>query len=76
MFVGTSSTPLFAELLPASSSVTWGTGSPPGGAGDCLMQMNGVFYNGSCNTVGSYACEEKPLPSGVTTTMCVNKLFS
>lgn len=32
--------------------------------------MKGVFYNASCNSVGNYACEEKPLPAGVTTTMC------
>jgi hypothetical protein len=32
--------------------------------------MNGIFYNASCNSVGNYACEEKPLPAGVTTTMC------
>jgi hypothetical protein len=76
VFVGTSSTPLFTQFLPESSSVKWGTGSPPGGAGECLMQMNGVFFNGSCNSVGNYACEEKTLTAGVTTAMCeTNYIF-
>jgi hypothetical protein len=73
VFEGTPDTPLFTQFLPATSSdVQWGTGNPPGGPGECPMQMNGVFYNRSCNSVGNYTCEEKPLPAGDTTTMYVN----
>jgi len=47
----------------------WGTSIPPGGPGDCLVQHNGAFFNASCDQKNHFACEEKPLPKGVTTTM-------
>jgi hypothetical protein len=66
--------PFFSALAPMASAgaslmTNWGTGSPPGGQGSCLVQYKGASYNGSCDKEFSFGCEEKPLPPGVTTTV-------
>jgi hypothetical protein len=53
----------------ARSPITnWGTGTASGGLGECLVQQNGYSYNSSCDVKNNFACEEKALPPGVTTT--------
>jgi len=52
-----------------SSITNWGKEKPPGGPGKCLVQQNGALYNASCDQKSNFACEEKPLPDGVTTTL-------
>lgn len=47
--------------------VNWGTESPPGGAGSCLMQLDGTFYNASCEQSAHFSCEGKPIANDMTT---------
>ena len=67
--------PFYTALAPTASSggasllQNWGTGTPPGGQGSCLVQYKGASYNGSCDKESNFGCEEKPLPPGVTTTV-------
>jgi len=63
--------PVFTSLAASmdNSITNWGKDKPPGGPGKCLVQQNGALYNASCNQKSNFACEEKPLPDGVTTTL-------
>jgi hypothetical protein len=66
---GMSTVPMFASMMPEvmSMGVNWGTESPPGGTGPCLMQLEGTFYNASCEQYAHFSCEQKPIPNDMTT---------
>ncbi|XP_059476418.1 uncharacterized protein LOC132197267 [Neocloeon triangulifer] len=67
-YIGLGSEPVFSSANEQSmASLKWGTGSPPGGPGDCLTQYQGALYNASCDQQLSFSCQEMPLPDGVTT---------
>ncbi|XP_059478308.1 uncharacterized protein LOC132198339 [Neocloeon triangulifer] len=70
-YIGLSDNPVFASLSSVKSSPlsNWGQDAPPGGEGSCLVQQNGALYNASCDQKAYFACEERPLPNGVTTTI-------
>ena len=64
--VGLFGDPFFSALAPMTSTgasllKNWGTGTPPGGQGSCLVQYKGASYNGSCDKKSNFGCEEKPL---------------
>jgi hypothetical protein len=67
---------MFASMMPEvmNMGVNWGTESPPGGAGSCLMQLEGTFYNASCEQFAHFSCEQKPIPNDMTTA-CVLFFF-
>ncbi|XP_059476547.1 uncharacterized protein LOC132197335 isoform X2 [Neocloeon triangulifer] len=80
-YIGLADDPIYTSISSAlgsssSSSVNWGTDSPPGGSGDCVVQKDGVFYNASCDSLSNFACEEKPLPPGVTEAIGADALSS
>jgi len=58
----------FSQMSENNAVSNWGASSPPGGPGECLVQQNGAFYNASCEQKNHFACEEIPLPDGITTT--------
>jgi len=53
----------------ASPITNWGTGTAAGEPGACLVYQNGYSYNSSCDAKSNFACEEKALPPGMTTTV-------
>jgi hypothetical protein len=66
--------PFYTAVAPMASTgasllQNWGTGTPPGGQGSCLVQFKGASYNSSCDIESNFGCEEKTLPPGVTTTV-------
>ncbi|XP_065340941.1 uncharacterized protein LOC135940117 isoform X2 [Cloeon dipterum] len=78
-YIGLSDSPVFASLATSIGStalMNWGQDTPPGGAGTCLVQEGGQMYNASCNQKANFACEERPLPDGVTTTIGPDSLAS
>jgi len=61
-YIGVSKDPIFASLN-NNSPPKWGTGSPPGGPGQCATLYQGSVYNASCDQKLNYICEEKtPAP--------------
>ncbi|XP_059476487.1 uncharacterized protein LOC132197297 [Neocloeon triangulifer] len=70
-YIGLSENPVFASLssLQSSPLSNWGQDAPPGGEGSCLVQQNGALYNASCDQKAYFACEERPLKDGFTTTI-------
>ncbi|CAB3381368.1 Hypothetical predicted protein [Cloeon dipterum] len=78
-YIGLSESPVFASLATSIGStalINWGQDTPPGGAGTCLVQEGSQMYNASCNQKANFACEERPLPDGVTTTIGPDSLAS
>ncbi|XP_059476414.1 macrophage mannose receptor 1-like [Neocloeon triangulifer] len=77
-YIGLSDNPVFASLSSNQSTPlsNWGQDAPPGGEGTCLVQQNGALYNASCDQKAYFACEERPLPNGVTTTIGPESLSS
>jgi hypothetical protein len=58
-FKGLGDEPMFASEV-VGADVRWGKGTPPGGAGSCLVRFEGSFYNGSCEQSAHFACQENP----------------
>ncbi|CAB3387139.1 Hypothetical predicted protein [Cloeon dipterum] len=60
-YIGLSDDPVLASISAMAGGgafSNWGSGSPPGGPGDCLVQQNGKFYNASCSAKSNFACED------------------
>jgi hypothetical protein len=74
LLLGFTNEPIFSSFPAAGNSdaspiTNWGTGTASGGPGACLLYQNGYSYNSSCDVKRNFACEEKALPPGVTTTV-------
>jgi hypothetical protein len=70
--IGLDGTPVYASVVPSAAPnilSNWGNDAPPGGPGDCLVQQNGQLYNATCNQKSNFACEERPVLDGITTTL-------
>ncbi|XP_065349069.1 uncharacterized protein LOC135945365 [Cloeon dipterum] len=69
-YIGLADSPLFTSLSAIDgngekSFGKWGTGPPPGGPGECVVQQKGEMYNASCEAKSNFACEAKEETEGL-----------
>ncbi|XP_065342202.1 uncharacterized protein LOC135940970 [Cloeon dipterum] len=60
-YIGLSDDPVLSSIsavVGGGAFSNWGSGSPPGGPGDCLVQQDGKFYNASCSAKSNFVCED------------------